>query len=162
MLSPFREQKNYMFLQVRSISTSTICRTRQGCRTLQFMMPAPTTALSLSGWNRLRISGNWHLSVNFGMRRSNKNGNDAPTIRPFYCSCRQHGFFLIQTFTPDNLYDKVHHEFPGAVFVDHIGGDGRVKAEFKPNAIPFSVPIRNARGLDTTSSRPITSLMPQF
>jgi hypothetical protein len=35
-------------------------------------------------------------------------------------------------------------------FVDHIGGDGRVKAEFKPNAIPFSVPSRNATGLDTT------------
>ncbi|WP_433970043.1 DUF362 domain-containing protein [Tunturiibacter gelidiferens] len=31
-----------------------------------------------------------------------------------------------------------------------IGGDGRLKAEFKPNAIPFSVPSRNASGLDTT------------
>jgi hypothetical protein len=53
-------------------------------------------------------------------------------------------------FIPGNLYDKVHAEFPGVVFVDHIGGDGRVKAEFKPNAIPFSVPSRNATGLDTT------------
>jgi hypothetical protein len=53
-------------------------------------------------------------------------------------------------FIPGNLYDKIHHEFPGVVFVDHIGGDGRVKAEFKPNAIPFSVPSRNASGLDTT------------
>ena len=53
-------------------------------------------------------------------------------------------------FIPSNLYDKIHHEFPGVVFVDHIGGDGRVKAEFKPNAIPFSVPSRNASGLDTT------------
>jgi hypothetical protein len=34
--------------------------------------------------------------------------------------------------------------------LDHIGGDGRLKAEFKPNAIPFSVPSRNASGLDTT------------
>jgi hypothetical protein len=42
-------------------------------------------------------------------------------------------------FIPGNLYDKIHHEFPGVVFVDHIGGDGRLKAEFKPNAIPFSV-----------------------
>jgi Domain of unknown function (DUF362) len=33
--------------------------------------------------------------------------------------------------------------------VDHIGGDGRVKAEFKPDAIPFSVTSRNAKGLDT-------------
>ncbi len=51
-------------------------------------------------------------------------------------------------FIPGNLYDKIHGEFPGVVFVDHIGGDGRVKAEFKPNAIPFSVPSRNAMGLD--------------
>src|SRR5246500_574856 len=52
-------------------------------------------------------------------------------------------------FIPSDLYDKIHHEFPGIVFVDHIGGDGRVKAEFKPDAIPFSVPSRNAKGLDT-------------
>jgi hypothetical protein len=53
-------------------------------------------------------------------------------------------------FIPGNLYDKIHGEFPGVVFVDHIGGDGRVKAEFKPNAIPFSKTSRNAMGLDTT------------
>jgi hypothetical protein len=53
-------------------------------------------------------------------------------------------------FIPGNLYDKIHGEFPGVVFVDHIGGDGRMKAEFKPNAIPFSVTSRNATGLDTT------------
>jgi len=53
-------------------------------------------------------------------------------------------------FIPGNLYDKIHHEFPGVVFVDHIGGDGRVKAEFKTNAIPYSVPSRNATGLDNT------------
>jgi hypothetical protein len=53
-------------------------------------------------------------------------------------------------FIPGNLYDKIHHEFPGVMFVDHIGGDGRVKAEFKPNAIPFSVESHNATGLDTT------------
>ena len=53
-------------------------------------------------------------------------------------------------FIPGNLYDKIHGEFPGVVFVDHIGGDGRVKAEFKPNAIPFSVTSRNATGLDST------------
>jgi hypothetical protein len=53
-------------------------------------------------------------------------------------------------FIPGNLYDKIHGEFPGVVFVDHIGGDGRLKAEFKPNAIPFSITSRNASGLDTT------------
>jgi Domain of unknown function (DUF362) len=54
-------------------------------------------------------------------------------------------------FIPGNLYDKVRNEFPGVVFVDHVGGDGRVKAEFKPDAIPFSVPSRNAKGLDTAA-----------
>ena len=53
-------------------------------------------------------------------------------------------------FIPSNLYDKIHSEFPGVLFVDHIGGDGRTKAEFKPNAILFSVASRNAKGLDTT------------
>jgi hypothetical protein len=52
-------------------------------------------------------------------------------------------------FIPSNLYDKIHREFPGVVFVDHIGGDGRLKAEFKPNAIPFSIASNNAKGLDT-------------
>jgi hypothetical protein len=53
-------------------------------------------------------------------------------------------------FIPGNLYEKIHGEFPGVVFVDHIGGDGRRLAEFKPDAIPFSVTSRNASGLDTT------------
>src|ERR1700744_2858332 len=53
-------------------------------------------------------------------------------------------------FIPSNLYDKIHHEFPGVTFVDHIGGDGRVKAEFTANAIPFSVESNNAKGLDNT------------
>jgi hypothetical protein len=53
-------------------------------------------------------------------------------------------------FIPSDLYDKIHHEFPGVVFVDHIGGDGRLKAEFKPNTIPFSIENNNAKGLDTT------------
>jgi hypothetical protein len=35
--------------------------------------------------------------------------------------------------------------------VDHIGGDGRLKAEFKPDAIPFSITSRNAKGLDTVA-----------
>jgi hypothetical protein len=51
---------------------------------------------------------------------------------------------------PGNLYDKIHQEFPGVTFVDHIGGDGRKKAEFKPNAISFSIASHNATGLDTT------------
>jgi hypothetical protein len=58
--------------------------------------------------------------------------------------------FDTSRFVPGNLYDKIHSEFPGVVFVDHIGGDGRLKAQFKANAIPFSLPSRNATGLDTT------------
>jgi hypothetical protein len=50
---------------------------------------------------------------------------------------------------PAYLYDKIHQEFPAVVFVDHVGGDGRLKAEFKSDAIPFSVTSRNAKGLDT-------------
>jgi hypothetical protein len=50
-------------------------------------------------------------------------------------------------FVPQNLYDKVHGPYPGVVFVDHIGGDGRVKAEFAPGAIPFSEPSKNASGV---------------
>src|ERR1700758_1970405 len=53
-------------------------------------------------------------------------------------------------FIPGNLYDKIHGEFPGVVFVDHIGCDGRLKAEFKPNAIPYSITSRNAKGLVST------------
>jgi hypothetical protein len=52
-------------------------------------------------------------------------------------------------FIPNNLYDKIHGEFSKVALVDHIGGDGREKAEFKPDAIPFSVPSRNAKGIDT-------------
>jgi hypothetical protein len=50
-------------------------------------------------------------------------------------------------FIPAYLYDKIHREFPDVVLVDHIGKDGRVKAEFTPNAIPFSVTGRNASGI---------------
>ncbi len=52
-------------------------------------------------------------------------------------------------FIPSNLYDKIRNEFPKVVFVDHIGGEGRKKAEFKLDAIRFSVPSRNANGIDT-------------
>ena len=55
-------------------------------------------------------------------------------------------------FIPGNLYDKIHGEFPAVLLVDHIGGDGRLKAEFKPNAIPYSITSRNATGLDTTAT----------
>ena len=43
-------------------------------------------------------------------------------------------------FIPGNLYDKIHHEFPGVTFVDHIGGDGEVEGRVQkkmPNAYSF-------------------------
>src|SRR4029077_12815665 len=42
-------------------------------------------------------------------------------------------------FIPGNLYDTIHHECTVVTFVDNVGADGRVKAEFNPNAIPFSI-----------------------
>jgi hypothetical protein len=54
-------------------------------------------------------------------------------------------------FVPQNLYDKIHREFAPVTFVDHIGGVGRIKAEFKADAIPFSVAGHNASGIDTTA-----------
>jgi hypothetical protein len=45
------------------------------------------------------------------------------------------------------VFDKCHAEFPGVVFVDHVGGDGRVQATFVTNAIPGSVPSTNQKDL---------------
>lgn len=55
-------------------------------------------------------------------------------------------------FIPQYLYEKCHSRFPGVVFVDHIGGDGRTKAEFKMDALPFSVPSQNATGIATAAT----------
>jgi len=54
-------------------------------------------------------------------------------------------------FVPANLYDKIHAVYPQVAFVDHIGGDGRIKAEFKANAIPFSIAGRNCDGIATAA-----------
>ena len=54
-------------------------------------------------------------------------------------------------FIPQDLYDKCHRRFPGVMFVDHSGGDGRTKAEYKMDAIPFSVPGRHATGIATAA-----------
>jgi hypothetical protein len=47
--------------------------------------------------------------------------------------------FDASRFFTDNIFDKCHAEFPDVVYMDHVGGEGRAKAEFKPNAIPYSV-----------------------
>jgi len=41
-------------------------------------------------------------------------------------------------FITDNIYDKCHAIFPGVVFVDNIGGNGRVKSTYVNNAIKWS------------------------
>jgi len=60
--------------------------------------------------------------------------------------------FDASRFIPSYIYDKIHSQFPDVVFVDHIGGDGRVKAAFKANAIPFSVAGHNASGIATAAT----------
>jgi uncharacterized protein (DUF362 family) len=47
--------------------------------------------------------------------------------------------FDASRFITDNIFNKCHAAFPGVVFVDNVGGDGRVKSEYKENAIPYSV-----------------------
>jgi hypothetical protein len=39
----------------------------------------------------------------------------------------------------DNIFNKCHAAFPEIIFVDNIGGDGRVKSAYVNNAIPYSV-----------------------
>ncbi|MCX6335340.1 MAG: DUF362 domain-containing protein [Bacteroidia bacterium] len=47
--------------------------------------------------------------------------------------------FDASRFITDNIFNKCHVAFPGVVFVDNIGGDGRVKSAYSENAIPYSV-----------------------
>jgi uncharacterized protein (DUF362 family) len=42
-------------------------------------------------------------------------------------------------FITNNVYDKCHSAFPKVHYIDHNGGDGREKASFVENAIPYSV-----------------------
>ncbi len=58
--------------------------------------------------------------------------------------------FDASRFITDNIYDKCHAEFPEVVFVDNVGGNGRVKSTYVDNAIPYSVDNgKLARGLAT-------------
>ncbi len=42
-------------------------------------------------------------------------------------------------FITDNIYNKCHALYPNVIFVDNIGGNGRVKSTYVNNAIPFSI-----------------------
>ena len=47
--------------------------------------------------------------------------------------------FDASRFMTDNIYDKCHAEFPEVIFVDNVGGNGRVKSTYVEKAIPYSV-----------------------
>ncbi|BBE18798.1 hypothetical protein AQPE_2966 [Aquipluma nitroreducens] len=47
--------------------------------------------------------------------------------------------FDASRFITDNIYDKCHAEFPEVIFVDNVGGNGRVKSTYVERAIPYSV-----------------------
>lgn len=55
--------------------------------------------------------------------------------------------FDASRFIPDNIYNKCHAQFPGVVFVDNAGGNGRVQSTYVSNAIPFSVASSNQKDL---------------
>jgi uncharacterized protein (DUF362 family) len=57
--------------------------------------------------------------------------------------------FDASRFITDNVYNKCHGQFPGVVFVDNCGGDGRVQATYQANAILYSKDCGLARGLAT-------------
>lgn len=42
-------------------------------------------------------------------------------------------------FITNNVFDKCHSAYPNVHYIDHVGGDGREKATFVENAIPYSV-----------------------
>lgn len=48
----------------------------------------------------------------------------------------------------DSIYFKIHREFPDVTFIDNIGGEGREKCEYYPEALTYSVDNgKMARGL---------------
>lgn len=48
----------------------------------------------------------------------------------------------------DSIYDKIHREFPSVVFIDNLGGEGRLKCEYYDEMIVYSEENgKMARGL---------------
>jgi hypothetical protein len=47
--------------------------------------------------------------------------------------------FDASRFITDNIFNKCHTIFPDVIFIDNVGGDGRVKSTYVDNAIPYSV-----------------------
>ena len=46
--------------------------------------------------------------------------------------------FDASRFITDNIFDKCHKEFPEVIFVDNVGGNGRVKSTYIDHALPYS------------------------
>jgi hypothetical protein len=58
--------------------------------------------------------------------------------------------FDASRFITDNIYEKCHAVYPQVIFMDNSGGDGRIRADFVPEAIPYSKDNgKLARGLAT-------------
>jgi len=58
--------------------------------------------------------------------------------------------FDASRFITDNIFSKCHSKYPEVQFVDNVGGDGRIKATYVDNAIPYSADNgKLARGLAT-------------
>ncbi|MBQ8580735.1 MAG: DUF362 domain-containing protein [Alistipes sp.] len=48
----------------------------------------------------------------------------------------------------DSIYNRCHREFPKVVFIDNLGGEGRLKCEYYPEQLKYSVDNgKMARGL---------------
>ncbi|MCL6100966.1 MAG: DUF362 domain-containing protein [Bacteroidetes bacterium] len=61
--------------------------------------------------------------------------------------------FDASRYITDNIYNKCHAKFPEVQFVDNVGGDGRIKATYVDNAIPYSADNgKLARGLATCAT----------
>jgi hypothetical protein len=58
-------------------------------------------------------------------------------------------FYDASRYMIDSVYNKLHGEFPSIVIVDAYGGDGRVKAQWVPGAITYSVYSNNGTSLPT-------------
>lgn len=41
----------------------------------------------------------------------------------------------------DSIYNKIHREFPDVVFIDNIGGEGRLKCEYLREAATIPNPV---------------------
>jgi Domain of unknown function (DUF362) len=58
-------------------------------------------------------------------------------------------FYDASRYINDNVYNKLHGEFPNIVIVDIYGGSGRTKAQWVDGAISYSVSNNNGSGLPT-------------